>query len=175
MNKCQIIKYFFSLFDITVIVGGSHRRCSIKKVFWKISQNSQENTCATVSFLIKLQASACNFIKKETLAQAFSCVFCKIFNNIFLIQHLRVTASALFTAIRILGLNINYINPLRASPTKWSNTLKQFVANLTTNRLSVFDHFAELALKMLILKCLMSTKKFINNWTNMQLSTADLF
>ena len=27
-----------------------------KKVFLKISQNSQENTCATVSFLIKLQA-----------------------------------------------------------------------------------------------------------------------
>ena len=26
-----------------------------KKVFLKISQNSQENTCATVSFLIKLQ------------------------------------------------------------------------------------------------------------------------
>ena len=26
----------------------SHRRCSVKKVFWKISQNSQENTCARV-------------------------------------------------------------------------------------------------------------------------------
>ena len=33
------------------------RRCSVKKVFLKISQNSQENTCAKVSFLIKLQAS----------------------------------------------------------------------------------------------------------------------
>ena len=30
---------------------------SVKKVFLKISQNSQENTCARVSFLIKLQAS----------------------------------------------------------------------------------------------------------------------
>ena len=29
----------------------------LKKVFLKISQNSQENTCATLSFLIKLQAS----------------------------------------------------------------------------------------------------------------------
>ena len=28
-----------------------------KKVFWEISQNPQENTCARVSFLIKLQAS----------------------------------------------------------------------------------------------------------------------
>ena len=32
--------------------------CSVKKVFLGISQNSQENTCARVSFLIKLQASA---------------------------------------------------------------------------------------------------------------------
>ena len=30
-------------------------RCSVKKVFLEISQNSQENTCARVSFLIKLQ------------------------------------------------------------------------------------------------------------------------
>ena len=28
---------------------------SIKKVFWEISQNSQESTCTRVSFLIKLQ------------------------------------------------------------------------------------------------------------------------
>ena len=33
------------------------QRCSVKKVFMGISQNSQENTCARVSFLIKLQAS----------------------------------------------------------------------------------------------------------------------
>ena len=38
-------------------------------------------------------------------------------------------------------------NPLSASPTKWSNTLKQFVGNLPTNCLSVFDHFMNLALK----------------------------
>ena len=33
------------------------QRCSVKKVFLEISQNSRENTCARVSFLIKLQAS----------------------------------------------------------------------------------------------------------------------
>ena len=33
------------------------QRCSVKKVFLEISQNSQENTCPRVSFLIKLQAS----------------------------------------------------------------------------------------------------------------------
>ena len=33
------------------------QRCSVKKVFLEISQISQENTCARVSFLMKLQAS----------------------------------------------------------------------------------------------------------------------
>ena len=31
------------------------RSCFVKKVFLEISQNSQENTCARVSFLIRLQ------------------------------------------------------------------------------------------------------------------------
>ena len=35
----------------------SHRGALYKKVFSKISQNSLENTCASDSFLIKLQAS----------------------------------------------------------------------------------------------------------------------
>ena len=38
------------------------QRCSVKKVFLEISQNSQENTCSRSSFLIGLQASANNFI-----------------------------------------------------------------------------------------------------------------
>ena len=37
--------------------------------------------------------------------------------------------------------------PFSANFTKWSNTLKQFVGNLPTNYLSVFDHFVRLALK----------------------------
>ena len=35
------------------------QKCSVKKVLLEISQNSEENTCARVSFLIKLQAIAC--------------------------------------------------------------------------------------------------------------------
>ena len=54
------------------------RKCSIKKVFLETLQNSQENTCARVSFLIKLQALACNFVEKQTLSQVFSWVFCEI-------------------------------------------------------------------------------------------------
>ena len=51
------------------------QRCSVKKLFSEISQNSQENTCARFSFLIKL--------KKEALAQVSSYEFCEIFKNIF--------------------------------------------------------------------------------------------
>ena len=36
-----------------------------------------------ILFLIKLQALASNFIKKETLAQVFSCEFCEISKNTF--------------------------------------------------------------------------------------------
>ena len=53
-----------------------------KKVFLKFPQNSQENTCTTVSFSIKCRL-ACNFIKKGTLVQVFSCEFCEIFKNIY--------------------------------------------------------------------------------------------
>ena len=39
------------------------------------------------------------------------------------------------------------LNPLSPNLTKWSNTIKQFVGNLPTSCLSVFDHFVKLALK----------------------------
>ena len=45
---------------------------------------------------------------------------------------------------------ISQLNALSANPTKWSNTLKQFVGKLSTNCLSVFGHVVGLALKGLI-------------------------
>ena len=41
----------------------------------------------------------------------------------------------------------NLFNPVSANPTKWPNTLKQFVGNLQTNCLSVFGNFVNLELK----------------------------
>ena len=52
----------------------------MKRVFLEISQNSQENTYVRDSFEINLKALTCNFIKKESLAQVFSCEFCEISN-----------------------------------------------------------------------------------------------
>ena len=56
------------------------------------------------------------------------------------------------------------ISPLSASFTKWSNTLKQFVGNLPTNRLGVFDHFVGLALKRLGRSLFESFIKFFKHW-----------
>ena len=43
----------------------------------------------------------------------------------------------------------NILKSLSANSTKWSNTLKQFVDNLPTNCLSVFNNFVKLSLKEL--------------------------
>ena len=59
------------------------QRCSVKKLFLNASQKSAENTNVRVSFLIKLQDDAWNFIKKETLIQVLSSQFCEIFKNTF--------------------------------------------------------------------------------------------
>ena len=37
------------------------QKCSVKKVFLKISKNFQENTCARVSFFMKFQVSGLQF------------------------------------------------------------------------------------------------------------------
>ena len=57
----EIIKDFKNLWPIINRVWSQYteaviQKCSVK-MFLKISQNSQENTCARVSFLTKLQAS----------------------------------------------------------------------------------------------------------------------
>ena len=71
----------------------SCRKCSLKNVFSKISQNSQQNTCVRVSFLIQLQDETYNFIKKETLAQVFSSELCDIFEKTFFYSTPPVAAS----------------------------------------------------------------------------------
>ena len=56
------------------------QRCYAKKMFLEMSKNSQENTCDRVSVL--------------TLAQMFSCEFCKISKNTFSYRTPKVAASA---------------------------------------------------------------------------------
>ena len=93
----QIHKCFYTPNESYRFSEAVVQRCSVKKMFFKISQNSQENACARVFLLIKWQAQA--FIKKETLAQVFSCEFCEILKNTFFIEHLWTTASDFRPAI----------------------------------------------------------------------------
>ena len=60
----------------------SRPRCSVEKVFLKMLQNSKENTSIRASFFNKAAGlRPATLLKKETLAQVFSCKFCEIFNN----------------------------------------------------------------------------------------------
>ena len=52
-------------------------------------------TVATVS-VVYVGGGACNFIKKETLAQVFSCEFLEISKNTFFTEHVRTTASIFY-------------------------------------------------------------------------------
>ena len=72
---------------------------------------------------------ACNFIKKETLVQLFSCEFCKIPNSTFSYRTPPVAASAVLGKrfLALPGTFYKVLNPLSSKLSKWSNTFKQFV------------------------------------------------
>ena len=73
------------------VTDGSSRPevfCKKGVLFLEISQDSQENTCARVYFLIKLQVFAT--LLKKTLGQVFSCEICEIFKNNFFAEHFRL-------------------------------------------------------------------------------------
>ena len=51
------IRFFGQIFrDLTAFLEAVAQTCSVKKLFLENSQKSRENTCARVSFLLKLQA-----------------------------------------------------------------------------------------------------------------------
>ena len=80
----------------------SHQRCSVRKgALRNFTKFTWKHLCQSLFFnkvagsdLWETLAQACNFIKKETLAQVFSCEFCKISKNTFLAEHLWATASS---------------------------------------------------------------------------------
>ena len=85
-----------SNFIFCILFRSSRPGVFCKKLFLEISRNSQVNICARVSFnkVAGLRPQACNFIKKEALAQEFSCEFCKTSKNTFFRETPLVVASA---------------------------------------------------------------------------------
>ena len=59
------------------------QRCSVKKLL-EILQNSRENTCAGVSFLIKLQATLQLYQKRDSGKGVFPMNFAKFLRHLFL-------------------------------------------------------------------------------------------
>ena len=71
--------------------------------------NSQENACARVSFLIKLQDQAWNIIKKETLAQVFPVNFAKCLRTVFITEQniwVSINHSMFGTAWKVFALGV---------------------------------------------------------------------
>ena len=86
------------------IFRSKHRRCSIKKALLKDfavftgkhlclfnKETLQRVDAATCR--VESRSLACNFIKKETLAQVFSCEFCETSKNTFFTEHIWTAAS----------------------------------------------------------------------------------
>ena len=87
-KKCltlKILKLMYIRNDVCTAVKTLHlfseeldQRCSVKKVFLEISWNSQENTCARVSFLIKLHGlRPATLLKKRLWHRCFLVNFVK--------------------------------------------------------------------------------------------------
>ena len=73
----------------------SHQRCSIKKGgLTNFGKFTGKHLCHSL-FFNKVSGLACNFIKKETLAQVFSCQFWEISKNTFFQRTHMVAASAI--------------------------------------------------------------------------------
>ena len=105
--KLCYVSYFLNHLTQTALFSvfseANSQRCSLKNVFLKISQNLQENTWPRT----------CNFIKKETLAQVFSCEFCEISKNIFSYRTPPVAASVFFNVSLLLPkrFTLRYLPP----------------------------------------------------------------
>ena len=84
-------------------------RSSHPEVFLEISQISQQNICASVSFLIKLQTSACNFIKKVTLAQVLSCEFYEVIDVVQLPLLLTLNRFKYFSGAAVVDFEQVYV------------------------------------------------------------------
>ena len=95
MPISRIIYYSkqFDIFDIHLKeekIEAVAQRCSVKMmVFLEILQNSQENTCARASFLIKLLARPATLLKMRLWHRCFPVNFAKFQRAPFLIEYLQ--------------------------------------------------------------------------------------
>ena len=92
------------------------RRCSVKKVFLKFLQKSQENTCVRVSFLIRLQAQVLIkfylYNKGLRLIKSDKCILA---NNIIISKAKRQSKRQRYQNSFHLGFRVLRQNPFKVS------------------------------------------------------------
>ena len=62
------------------IFKSSHLKVFLKKLFFNISQNSQQSSCVAAFLINIFKSDACKVIEKDTATVLFFCEFCKSFN-----------------------------------------------------------------------------------------------
>ena len=80
------MKLLFCLKNILNQTPGKKKRQFFKKLFFKILQYSQDNTCVFQAFR--------QLYQKDTPAQVFSCEYCGIFKNTYFVEHLPIVFCA---------------------------------------------------------------------------------
>ena len=90
---------FFEKF-IYVKFRSSHCSCSVKKGALKnLLKFPGKHLCQSLLFNKVASLKTCNFIKKETMAQVFSCEFGEISKDVFFTENFLATASTSGTNI----------------------------------------------------------------------------
>ena len=121
------VKHFPLHYQISWYRSSLPRDVFCKKVFLNISQNSQENTYVTVSFLIKLQARPVTLFKNKLWHWCFPVNFVRFLRIPFLLS---ISSSCFWWSRR---------NRLQSSTSEW----KPFSWDIITWQSDVFRHFRE--------------------------------
>ena len=98
-------------------------RCSVKKVFLEVLQNSQGNVCARVSFLIKLQAPI-TLLKKRLWHRCFPVNFTKFLRTTFFTEHLWWLLLHITDQLVIYYMHLKYMKDLYSN--KYISILEEF-------------------------------------------------
>ena len=92
-QKISLLQLLIVLIHLQRSNRSSRWRCSVKEgVLGNFAKFTGKHLCQRL-FFKKVAGQACNFIKKDSLAQVFSCDFCEISKNTFFTKHIQTTAS----------------------------------------------------------------------------------
>ena len=92
---CKISLHFCDLFFTTWSIPSCYWAINFVNV-WSNGKLYYDTTTEKLAFECSKRPQACNFIKRESLAEVFSCEFCEISMNTFFTEHLWTTATALW-------------------------------------------------------------------------------